>query len=1093
MMIANRYQLGEKIGQGGMGSVYRAIDTHTTRPVAIKVLTKDLDDEEYQESLLRFKREGEVLRRLEHPNIVDVLDTVEEDNRQYIVMEYVAGGSLAQVLKQVDRLPIERVVNIALELADALARAHHLDVIHRDIKPGNVLLTEKDEPRLTDFGIAHIAGSARMTEEGHVVGTVSYISPEILRAQPPSPRSDIWAFGVMLFEMLTKQRPFDRQHPMATMQAILTQRPPDITDMREDIPDALIDLIYRMLEKNVEQRIPSMRLVGAELEAIKYGYTLVLPQAEPVMADLGLPLRSKHQPTTTDMPEDTNFTLQTIATQSQTRVSRNLPKQATAFIGREQELADLSELLRRADVNLITILGPGGMGKTRLSIELADRVADEFRHGVFFVPLAPLNDAEQVITAISESLRLSFYERQSPRYQLLEYLRNKQMLLVLDNFEHILDGADILSDILQLATDVKIIVTSREKLNLRSETIYNIGGMSLHTSRLRTKTGSLRLDDLAAEPAVQLFVQSAQRARPDFALTEANKDNVARICELVDGMPLAIELAAAWVEMLSVEEIVQEISTDVNFLETDLRDMPDRHRSIRAVFDYSWQLMNEEEREIFMRLAVFRGPFSRDAAQSVAETSLKMLMTLANKSLLRRDVHGRFEVHAMLRQYAEGIMSEEARTTARERHAAYFAHMLEQETANLKGQRQREATITIEAQLQDIRAAWQYAIETRNFRWIDQSVEALNRFYDIMTLFEEGEAAFSRALEALRPVAQTEDEQLVIAKLLARLGWFTRRLRSPAQARAITEESLALLEELKHPAEMAFPLVTLGSIARDERNLPASVDYSARSLEHYRQLNDQWGIGFALYQLADALRVMGDYARSRQAFIESREVCQTIQDLNGVAWANLGLGRIAIAEGDYDAAREAFKRAYDTARQMGVSSWVLIETLQRLGWLAWRYLENYPDALKFYEAAHKIVLDFGTSRQLADSLMNLGMTHAALNNFIEGANYLSEGIALAEAIGAEAVLYKALVALAYPLALSRAANAELQELVVKWLGLVSSQAPAELADLAKLLLSELRSTLTAVVYDEALVQGENLPLNLAIEEAQALLNEARQA
>lgn len=1063
-MIANRYEIGEKIGQGGMGSVYKSIDHKLQRDVAIKVLTKDLDDEEYQESLERFKREGQVLRRLEHPNIVDVLDTIEENERQYIVMELVAGGSLSGLLKREDRMEPDRVVSIALELSDALARAHHLEVIHRDIKPGNVLLTENDEPRLTDFGIAHIAGMSRMTEEGHVVGTVSYISPEILRGKQPSPRSDIWAFGIMLYEMLTKTRPFDRNHPMATMQSILTRNVPDITDYRDDIPDALSDLIYRMLDKDVERRIPSMRQVGAELEAIKFGYAIPIPAAPTPVVDV------PEDDPATDVDEE-KTSLSELSQGALTRVAPNLPTMSTPFIGRTIEVAEVSELLRRDGVRMVTVLGPGGMGKTRLGVRVARELTEDFRHGVFFVPLAPLDDPDLIVTAISESLRLLFSEKQSPRYQLVEYLRNKNMLLVMDNFEHILDGVYIVSEILKAAPDVKILVTSREKLNIRSETIYNIGGMTINERQLRTSTGSLSTTIAAEEPAVQLFVQSAERVMPDFELSVENVAFVARICTLVEGLPLAIELSAAWVEMLSVEEIAQEIEQNLDFLESDLRDMPDRHRSIRAVFDYSWQLLTEQERAVFTQLSVFRGPFTRQAAQKITGASLRMLMSLTNKSLMRRDNDGRYELHAVLRQYAEAELQAEARDAVRYAHMRYFAQMLRDEVVHLKGTRQRQASIAIEAQLQDVRAAWAHAVALVDFQSIDDMVEGLNRFYDMLTFFDEGERVFAEAVAVMQPT--TPAERLILGRVLGRLAWFTRRVKSVDDARRIAQASVDLLHDVNATAETAFPLVTMAALARDVGEHQAAVHHATESLTLYRELSDRWGVGFTTFQLAEALRVMGEHQRAIAGLTESRDVCRDIGDLNGVAWANIRLGQIATEEEDFDSARAYYKSALNAAQQMGVQSWVLTETLQMLGWLGWRYTENYDDALKFYEAAHRIVLEYGTQRQVAQSMVYVGMTYAALNRISDGAAYLHEGVAMALQHHYTDLIYLALVALAYPLSLSTSADAATQMMVVHWLAIVAEHGSERLKPVADRLLAEMRGVLAPIEYDAAIQQGQS--------------------
>lgn len=270
-LIAGRYAIGDLIGQGGMGYVYRGRDHQSGREVAIKLLREELGANADQ--VRRFAREGEALRALNHPSIVKVLASVEEQGRHYIIMEYVTGGSLGSLLKAQAQLPLERALQIALDLADALTRAHRLKIIHRDIKPMNVLIAEDGTPRLTDFGVAHMGDHSRMTETGSMVGTYAYLSPEACNGQYPDERTDIWAFGVLLYEMLAGQRPFAGDQPGAIITAILTREPPSLAELRPDLPPALVRLVQRMLVKSRDERIASVRQVGAELEAIMRGDT----------------------------------------------------------------------------------------------------------------------------------------------------------------------------------------------------------------------------------------------------------------------------------------------------------------------------------------------------------------------------------------------------------------------------------------------------------------------------------------------------------------------------------------------------------------------------------------------------------------------------------------------------------------------------------------------------------------------------------------------------------------------------------------------------------------------------------------------------
>ena len=351
-------------------------------------------------------------------------------------------------------------------------------------------------------------------------------------------------------------------------------------------------------------------------------------------------------------------------------VKHNLPSQTTPFVGREAELEELAQILTLPEVRLVTVLAPGGMGKTRLALEAAEQQLYAFPNGVYFVPLQPLTEIEQIVPAIAQQIDFQFVaDERSPKQQVLDYLRGKKLLLVIDNWEHLLDGAPLISEILQAAPQVKVLATSREKLNLSGETVYALRGMQFPT--WETPEDALRYD------AVKLLVQAAKRVRPDFAVTPENLDYVARVCRLTEGMPLGILLATGWLDVLSLERIAEEIQKNVDFLETELRDVPERQRSIRAIFEAAWDRLAPAEQQVFMKLTVFRGGCTPEAAEAVTGASLRTLQTLVNKALVMRTKAGRYDIHELLRQYgyerleASGTLADILR-----RHSAYYASFL---------------------------------------------------------------------------------------------------------------------------------------------------------------------------------------------------------------------------------------------------------------------------------------------------------------------------------------------------------------------------------------------------------------------------------
>ncbi len=442
-----------------------------------------------------------------------------------------------------------------------------------------------------------------------------------------------------------------------------------------------------------------------------------------------------------------------------------LPAQPTAFVGREQELALLRRYIASAEVRLISIVGPGGMGKTRLAISAAEasvasrsEPSDEphitFPDGVFFVPLAALDSPAQIIPAIAEALDFQIasggWEARSPRRQVLDYLSRRQLLLVLDNFEHLMEGSDVVAEIMQEAPRVKLLVTSRERLDLQQEHLLILKGLEYPE---RTAGGAdATPEQTRGYSAVRLFEQSARRARHDFDSAGIAADQIAHICRVVEGMPLAIELAASWVDTLSLRDILVEIEQNLDFFATSQRNVPPRQRSIRAVFDTTWQRLSADERRIFARLSIFAGGFTRAAAHDVAGATVSMLSRLANKSLLSYDQsRDRYGVHELLRQYASERLSATPRLEehTRERHCAHFSATLQRLRWDMEGAGKARAVEVIDADFENMQLAWYYAVDRRLWSHIDRAIGGWEHFCYWRGRLREGAASYSHAVDAV--------------------------------------------------------------------------------------------------------------------------------------------------------------------------------------------------------------------------------------------------------------------------------------------------------------------------------------------------------
>jgi len=1008
-LILKRYKLGDPLGQGGMGAVYQGLDTLTGQSVAIKLLNPEVVAA-YPEVVERFAREAEALRALDHPNIVKVLATAQEGDKHYLVLECVAGGSLRDLLDREGQLGVARALEISLDLADALTRAHRLKIIHRDIKPANVLLAQDGTPRLTDFGMAHVADSPRLTQAGMVMGTMHYLSPEACRGEEADARTDIWAFGVLLFEMLVGRPPFEADNPLTLATAITTQPVPDLGGLRPNAPIALLDLVYRMLEKDRERRIPSVRLVGAELEAIIQGKDS--PRPPPEISRFATPT-----PHPTGVP------------------AHNLPLQTIPFVGRETELAELARLLADPSVRLVTILGPGGMGKTRLALEAAQAQLPNFPRGVYLVPLAPLSSAENILSAVAEALGFRFLRPDSeqvcggdePKRQLLEYLRQKQMLLVMDNFEHLLPpsqstplrsgtqerpppqggttgGVQLVSEILGAAPGVKVLSTSREKLNLREETRFRIEGMDVpqatHPTTPETPADALDYS------AIRLFMQGARRARPGFELGGDDLKHVARICRLVGGTPLGILLAAAWVEIFSPQEIADEISRNLDFLETELRDVPDRHRSLRAVFESTWNQLSEAERKMFIKLSVFRGGFTREAAQAVARASLRELVTLVNKSLLRRDPSsGRYEIHELLREYAAERLGAAGQADAtRDAHSAYYVEFVTQRRWDLRGRRQIAALDEIEADFENVRQAWRWAVQKKRYTAIGQSSDSLYAFCDMRSCAHEGEDLFRMARDGLAPQPGEEPHPAWGRVLLPwyDLRWYKGRPESLADITAQAESSLAGARKCSDQSGMAHGLALLGAINESSGAGAEAIPLYEQSLDHHPELDDFFWIAI---RIGLCYRAAGQHDKAHQYFQQSLDRGLETGDKVRIAWSHTNLGDTVVSAGDYaDALHPAdamhltvaerhWREANTLFREIGTTVGI-VRTNADLSSIAF-FRGDLEKAKALAEEALEIATDINSTFGRRDASGKLGWVAVVEGEYSKGREYFEEALSTA--------------------------------------------------------------------------------------------------
>jgi predicted ATPase/uncharacterized protein HemY len=638
----------------------------------------------------------------------------------------------------------------------------------------------------------------------------------------------------------------------------------------------------------------------------------------------------------------------------------NLPAQPTPFIGREALLAEIALRLQDPDCRLLTLVGPGGSGKTRLALEAAAARLEDYAHGVYFVSLAPLRSVDAIVPTVAEAVGFRFSAPRGggvgiePRQQLLEYLRKKRVLLILDNYEHLLDGVDLMSDILETAPGLKVLATSRARLKVQAEQLFPVPGMYVPEIPPQTPPGTAPsaplcdAQDAAQYSAVKLFLATARRVQPGFELTAGNQADVVRICRLVEGMPLGILLAASWTGMLTPAEIADELAGEIgqglDLLETDLRDVPARQRSMRAVFDRSWALLSGRAREVFAGLSIFRGGFAREAAQQVTGASLRELRALVDRSLLHRAPTGRYEVHELLRGYAEEKLDREpaAGEAARDRHSATYADALSGWAADLKGPRQKGALAEMDVEIENARAAWNWATERGQVARLDRSLEGLGLFYLKRSRFLEGEAAFRLAADKLAaipysdrtgPSVAADGGPLLSADALAAVEGLRLRARALAWqgpmswhlgrvelADQLARQGLSLLQDpaladQDTRAEKAFVLATVGQLTL-HYDCGAARPLLEESLALYRALGDRWWAAVALDQLGTSAHILSSYDEAEQLYRESLAIRQSLGDQWGSASSLRSLGITHRAQGKHAQAERLFRESLAICREM---------------------------------------------------------------------------------------------------------------------------------------------------------------------------------
>lgn len=691
----------------------------------------------------------------------------------------------------------------------------------------------------------------------------------------------------------------------------------------------------------------------------------------------------------------------------------NLPVPATLLVGRDDELARLDALLADPACRLVTLVGMAGIGKTRLAIQAAHRHLDRYADGLFFVSLAPLDSTDLLVTAIASAIGLQFHGATEPQEQLMRCLQGKQMLLVLDNFEHLMEGATQLAELIQAAPEIQLLVTSLERLNLQGEWVFEVEALRYPSAPI----GDV-LKELDDYGAVQLFRQCAVRIDPQFSLSDQNRLPVARICHLTEGIPLAIELAAAWVRVLSCQQIAREVESNLDFLKASARDLPARHQSLRAALDHSWMLLTDREKMVLRRLSVFRGAFRREGAQQVAGASLEEMASLLDKSLLKRVGEERYDLHGFVRQYAAAYLHADAEELAsvEERHSNYYVSLLAQWESQIRGPAQAAVLAEMELELEDVRLAWQRMATRQQVGSMKKALHSLLDFYELRARFREGAALFGEAVAALQTAGGTgasnqEAERLaLLGQVMAHEAYFWIHLDHYQEAAELLRQSLELLRAGADQTALAEALLIQGYLRYRQGLFVEARQCTEESLALSRAAGHSFGIVFGLLTLAYISLAQGAYEQAYALSNESLAICRDHLGVVAPADTLITLSAAARHLSKYDEAARWAEECLQISRTLN-DRWSQAQTLRQLG-LVRLELGEVAQAEAAFRQSILLAGEIGDRALVATALIALGLAHRASNAPTQAQSRFLEALQTAVETRSNAVALQALAEIA---------------------------------------------------------------------------------
>ena len=863
--VLDGYVIEELIGRGGMGVVYRALDRELGRWVALKVIAPAVAGDPIFRR--RFEREWRLAAALEHPHVVPVHRAGEERGHLFLVMRLIQGESLETRLGAGGPLEPQTAVDVVEQIAQALDAAHAQGLVHRDVKPANILL-ERDGgwSYLVDFGLTvTLDAQGAFTRAGVFMGTAAYAAPEQISGGEVEPRTDVYALGGVLHHCLTGEPPFPAEHLLDALAAHLSRSPPRPSACRTGVPQGFDEVVARAMAKEPMRRFAS---AGELAEAARAALDGTLAATSERIRLSGVP-----RPT--------------------------VPVPLTPLIGRERELEELRPLLSGGHPRLITLTGPGGTGKTRLALQLASDAAATFPDGVVFVQLDSLSHPGLVTAAVAQALGVRETPDRSLEATMVEHLGDRQLLMLLDNFEHVLAAAPLVADLLHAAPALKVLTTSREPLRLAGEQEYGVPPLGVPDLRL-----DIGLDELSRSAAIALFVARAAAVRRDFRLTADNARAVAEICARLDGLPLAIELAAARVRVLPPAVLLERLERALQLLTGGGREQPERQRTLRSALDWSHDLLTSAEQALFRRLAVFAGGWTLAQAEAICDPDgnlgidvLDGLASLAEKSLIREEPttdQPRFRMLQTVREYAgERLQADPHCDAVGRSHARHFAA-----AAAAAGWFSDEVTLLehLNPIADDLRAALAWSKKAGDEELLLRISSQTANLYIARGLLNEAEILLDQTIAEI-----PEGDPEVMSVNRANRAYLHHLRSEPERAMAMLSEARAIATRSDAPGQwMAEITNTAGVVAKDVGDFATAIEAFTESVRLWDAVGDETEAATVRLNLANAHVLAGDPQACTEVIAEART-----RGLSGIdpSYASLIEARAALALNDPTAAR----------------------------------------------------------------------------------------------------------------------------------------------------------------------------------------------